>query len=253
MLTPLTPENIPAFTAACAHEHVFGSKALTALRAHGLSSTGCRFWHCGSSAALCLSGGVLLLSAAEGFPAAPVAGLARSEQVQEIDTTLPAAQALQRELGGTLETSFFMEYRAAPPEPPFPPLVPGRLPEVFDVLCASHEYYRTHLDYPSWSEGVRLRTGAGLAEVWQLDIGGSPAAAGAILSSDDECAVIGPVAVRPEYRCQGLGSAISLYLTARAIGAGKTPRLVAGYDAVAALYRKIGYTECGRWGELYLS
>ncbi|MCI9484510.1 MAG: GNAT family N-acetyltransferase [Clostridiaceae bacterium] len=252
MLTPLTPEGVPAFTAACAHEHVFGSKALTALRAHGLSGPACRFWHCGSDAALCLSDGVLLLSAAEGFPTGPVAELARREQVQEIDTTLPAAQALQRGLGGTLETSFFMEYRAAPPEPPFPPLIPGRLPDVFEVLCASHEYYRTHLDYPSWSEGVCLRLGCGLAEVWQLDIGGAPAAVGAILSSDEECAVIGPVAVRPEHRHQGLGAAISLFLTARALGMGKTPRLVSGYDAVAELYRKIGYTECGRWGELYL-
>ena len=33
MLLPVTAADIPDFAAACAHEHVFGSRALTALRA----------------------------------------------------------------------------------------------------------------------------------------------------------------------------------------------------------------------------
>ncbi len=50
--TPVTPETVPAFRAACAHEHIFGSKALTALLAHGLTNNSHRFFHCGENAAL---------------------------------------------------------------------------------------------------------------------------------------------------------------------------------------------------------
>ena len=32
MLLPVTAADIPDFAAACAHEHIFGSRALTALR-----------------------------------------------------------------------------------------------------------------------------------------------------------------------------------------------------------------------------
>ena len=35
MLTRLTPDLIPAFTQACAHERVFGSRIITALRTYG--------------------------------------------------------------------------------------------------------------------------------------------------------------------------------------------------------------------------
>lgn len=251
MLTPLTQTAVPAFTRACAHEHIFGSKALVALRAHGLDSPNHRFWHCGDEAALCLSGGVLLLSADDGFPMEPVADLIRGETVQEIDSTLLHAQALQRQIGGTLETSFFMEYHGETPECSAVP-VPGDLPVVFDLLQRSHEYYRTHLDYPSWSAGLLRQRELGLSEVWQFTLDGVPAGTGSLLSEDDECAVIGAVAVPPEFRHRGLGSEISRFLTARILQKGKTPRLVSGYDAVAALYRGIGFTECGRWGELYL-
>ena len=40
MLIPVTAADTPDFTAACAHEHIFGSRALTALRAFERSSSG---------------------------------------------------------------------------------------------------------------------------------------------------------------------------------------------------------------------
>ncbi|MEG1578258.1 MAG: hypothetical protein RR336_05800 [Oscillospiraceae bacterium] len=58
--------------------------------------------------------------------------------------------------------------------------------------------------------------------------------------------------VRPEYRHRGLGAHMSTFLTNRILEKGKTPRLNSGYDAVAELYRQVGYVTCGRWGELYL-
>lgn len=252
MLSPLTPEGIPAFTRACARERIFGSKVLTALRAHGLESGDYRFWHCGDETALCLSGGVLVLSAADGFPMESVAQLTRQERACEVDTTLLHAQALQRELGGTLETSFFMEYRGGMPEASAAVMAQGQLPVVFDLLQRSHEYYRTHLSYPSWSEGLLRQQSLGLSEVWQMEVNGEAVGTGSVLSEDEECGVVGAVAVPPECRHRGYATEISRFLTARILQKGKTPRLISGYDAVAALYRRIGYVEYGRWGELYL-
>ena len=41
MLTRLTPDLIPAFTQACAHERVFGSRSMTAPRMPAPSSGCC--------------------------------------------------------------------------------------------------------------------------------------------------------------------------------------------------------------------
>ena len=81
---------------------------------------------------------------------------------------------------------------------------------------------------------------------------GKVIATGSIASEDETCGVIAAVAVLPAWRRQGLGSKISRFLPRRILEKGKTPRLIAGYDAVAELYRKVGFTTCGRWGELYL-
>ena len=46
MLIPVTAADTPDFTAACAHEHIFGSRALTALRAYGLGDPSVQFYLC---------------------------------------------------------------------------------------------------------------------------------------------------------------------------------------------------------------
>lgn len=43
---PVTAADTPDFTAACAHEHIFGSRALTALRAYGLGDPSVQFYLC---------------------------------------------------------------------------------------------------------------------------------------------------------------------------------------------------------------
>ena len=44
MLFHLTAADVPDFTLACSYEHVFGSRALTALRAYGLGDANARFF-----------------------------------------------------------------------------------------------------------------------------------------------------------------------------------------------------------------
>lgn len=256
MLCPLTVADVPAFTEACTYERVFGSRALTALRAYGLGSSEVQFYVCMRGrtpcAALSLSGGVLTISSDPHADAAVIAELARREGVQEIDTNWSQCQALQNLLGGRVESSYYMVYRGAPVEEEFSDIVPGELGAVFDVLQQSHEYYRTHLSYNGWSADVSRKRARGLMEMYQLIRDGKVVGTGSILSEDDDCGVIGAIAVVPEWRGKGLGSRISRFLTGRVLRRGKTPRLISGYDEVAELYRKIGYTPCGRWGELYL-
>jgi predicted GNAT family acetyltransferase len=77
-------------------------------------------------------------------------------------------------------------------------------------------------------------------------------ATGSITAEDDECGIVGAVAVLPEYRRRGFGTRISRFLTERIMEKGKTPRLMSGEDKVADLYTKSGYEVCGRWGQLFL-
>ena len=109
MLIPVTAADIPDFTAACAHEHIFGSRALTTLRAYGLGDPDVHFYLCRKgrepAAALHLAGGVLTVSSDERADPAPIAELARRMQVHEIDTNWTQCKALQGLLGGTTESS----------------------------------------------------------------------------------------------------------------------------------------------------
>ena len=256
MLIPVTAADTPDFTAACAHEHIFGSRALTALRAYGLGDPSVQFYLCRKgrepAAALYLSDGVLTISSDERADPAPIADLIRRMQVHEVDTNWTQCQALQNLVGGTTESSYYMVYRGAPLQGSFPDIHPGDPRAVFDVLQRSHEYYRTHFVFESWATDLNRRLSRGLSELYLLEVDGAVIGTGSVASTDDECGVIGAVAVVPEHRHKGWGSYITRFLVQRIQATGKTPRLVSGYDEVAELYRQIGFAPCGRWGELYL-
>ena len=256
MLQKLTQKELPAFTHACAYERVFGSKALTALRAYGLKSETKRFYLCAEpgepAAALYLSDGVLVISSNDQADVGEIAALIRREQVGEIDTNWPQCAALKAILGGVTESSYYMVYAGGPQEHTDPDIRPGVLPEMFRVLQQSHEYYRTHLKYEIWAADLERKLSRGLTELYQMEQDGKVVGTGSIASEDDECGVVAAVAVIPEYRHRGLGSRISRFLVGRIQEKGKTPRLISGYDEVAELYRQIGFVPCGRWGELYL-
>lgn len=257
MLIHLEKEaQIPAFAQACAYERVFGSKALTALRAYGPADSRFPFYLCTEgkepTAALYLSGGILTISASEKVNPEEIAQLARQEDVAEVNTSRALGEALRERLGGEMESSCFMVYQGGPMPKKMISLSPGRLPDVFDVLQKSHEYYRKHARYDAWSADWERRLSLGLSEVYQLELDGQVVGTGSIGSEDSECGIVGAVAVIPEWRRRGLGSEISRFLTRRILEKGKTPRLMAGYDAVAELYRRVGFVECGRWGELIL-
>ena len=256
MLTRLTPDLIPAFTQACAHERVFGSRIMTALRTYGPEDARALFWLLlkddSPAAALYLAGDVLSVSAAPEADPAPIAALVRQQAVHEVDTNWDQCAALQSLLGGTTDSSYYVVYRGGPVEEAFPDIAPCDPLAVVSVLHRSHGYYRTHLRFEPWAEDLGRRLNTGLAEVYQLELDGEVVATGSIASQDEECGVIAAVAVVPEYRLRGLGSRVSRFLVKRILELGKTPRLISGYDEVAELYRQVGFDACGRWGELYL-
>lgn len=256
MLTRLTSDLIPAFTQACAHERVFGSRIITALRTYGPEDARALFWLLlkddSPAAALYLAGDVLSVSAVPEADPAPIAALVRQQAVHEVDTNWDQCAALQALLGGTTESSYYMVYRGGNITESFPDIGPGSLEASFAVLQRSHEYYRTHLRFDVWSADLRQKLDRGLMELYQLEVGGEVVGTGCIGSEDDECGVLAAVAVVPEFRHRGLGSRISRFLVKRILEKGKAPRLISGYDEVAELYRQVGFVPCGRWGELYL-
>ncbi|MCI8492698.1 GNAT family N-acetyltransferase [Anaerotruncus colihominis] len=255
MLHELTDARISDFQTACAYERVFGSRALTLLRTYGLEGSPARFYLCEKdgcpTAALSLFGGVLTVSANEQAAPEPIAALAQSLGVQEIDTNWEQCEALQKILGGTTDSSYYMVYQGGAQDGVCAPLSPGELHAVFDVLQRSHEYYRTHLRFDPWAADLERRCALGLSELYQLEQDGQVIGTGCIISGDDECGVIGAVAVVPEYRHRGYGLQISRFLVRRILEKGKTPRLISGYDGVARLYEQVGFIACGRWGEWY--
>ena len=145
-----------------------------------------------------------------------------------------------------------MVYEGSPIHESFPDIAPAHLPTVYQVLLGSHEYYRTHLQYEPWILDLQRRIDAGETEVYQLIRDGSVIGTGSLYSQDEDCGVLAAIAILPEYRHQGLGSRMTRFLVQRILSLGKTPRLIAGYDEVAQMYRQAGFAACGRWGELYL-
>ena len=249
---------VPAdeFITACGYDPIYGSKALTAMRAYGPEDARATFYTLVEkgrpTAALYLAGEVLTLSAAPEADAAEIAAFVRERGVRETDTHWAMCEALQKILGGTTESSYYMVYRGDAVKEDFPDISVGEVEKVFGVLQRSHEYYRTHLTFETWSADLRQKLDRGLMELYQLTVDGEVVGTGCIVSEDEACGVIAAVAVVPEYRHRGLGSRISRFLVQRIQEKGKTPRLISGYDEVAELYRKIGFEACGRWGELYL-
>lgn len=259
MICPLTQQAWPMFRQACHFDHVFGSRGLTAAQVYGLQHPRHRFYYSPGpggqpGAAFYLNGPVLSVSAAGGPPPQELAQFVRQNGVAEVDTTLALAQALQQLLGGWIDSSFYMEYpHAEPPVPGCEGIAPTRdARPVFEVLRQSHEYYRTHLEYDPWSQDLEARWRQGVAQTALLTVQGRAVGTSSVISSDDEAGVVAAVAVVPECRGKGYGSALSAWATAKILEAGKKPVLISGRDEVARLYRRLGYRETGRWGELYL-
>lgn len=256
MLVRLMKDKISALTAVCACEHIYGSKIVTCLKTYGLEDARHHFYLCMEedevTAALYSDGGVLTVATNGAVDPKDVEEAARLEGVGEIECERSLCLTLQKSMGGTTEGSWFMVYRGDPITMDASDMAPADLRNVLDVLQRSHEFYRTHYTFDTWSVDLQKKLDKGLIEVYQLERNGEVIGTGMIGSQDDECATVMSVAVVPEYRHRGLGTYITKFLTARIQQMGKTPRLMPGYDEVAELYRQVGYVECGEWGELYL-
>lgn len=256
-IVSLTPALRGEFLTACGQEHVYGSKIATSLQAFGLCVPQQEFFLArrgADRAGLFLSGSVLLIASEESFFSDALPAWIGAHSAKEVCCRLPLCEKLQKQLGGSMESSYFMEYNhASPPQAEGCGIFPtSDLPTVFSVLQQSHDYYRTHLQFESWAAELTKKLDLGLAELVMLVEDGKPVATGSIGSQGSEAAVVAAIAVVPEARHKGLGREISVYLTRRILEKKKKPVLISGYDEVAELYRQIGYTECGRWGGLRL-
>lgn len=249
--------NEALFAAACAIEPIYGSKCLSSLRCYGDRHPEATFWvgtvDGSPVCALYCKDGVLTCSSDSRLPMEELAAFIRSHGIHEVDTNWTDCQALHQLLGGNTESSYYMYYRKSSCRPSSLPLLPcSDLSQVFSVLQQSHEFYRTHYTLETWSKDIQAKLDAGELELYQLDLDGRPIGTGCLVSEDGKVGVLAAIAVIPEYRHRGIGGEITRHLVCRILEKGKTPGLISGYDAVAELYRQVGFQEDGRWGELYL-
>lgn len=257
MLEQVTRANEAAFFRACTMEPIYGSKCLSSRRCYGDRHPAASFWigvaDTTPSCALYLKDGVLTCSSDGRLPRTELAEFIRTHGVHEVDTNWPECEALQRILGGHTESSFYMYYQGKTCPPSSLSLHPCTdLSQVFSVLQQSHEFYRTHYTLEVWSADIQVRLDAGELELYQLDLDAVPIGTGCLISEDDDVAALAAIAVVPSYRHRGIGGDITRFLVGRVLEKGKTPVLISGYDAVAELYRRVGFEARGRWGELYL-
>ena len=255
MLVKVTPSNISEFKAACEYEHVFGSRALTALAAYGTDHDVHKFWlsvEDDKVSAFHLNGSVLTVIKKGEIITDDVLEITKHQEIHEIDSDWDLCEKLHTVLGGFTESSYYMVYNGKEPDGSFDDIHPADLHDVFSILQQSHEYYRTHLRYEPWAEHLESCMATGQTKVFQLEKDGKPVGTGSIISQDDTHAAIAAVAVIPEYRLKGIGSYITEFLVKEILKSGKTPCLISGYDEVAELYKKISFVTVGRWGELYI-
>lgn len=257
MIQRISVQNADLFISACAIEPIYGSKCLCGYHCYGDSHPDTSFWvgivDGTPASAMQLSGGVLTCASDGRLPAEELRDFLLANNVHEMDTNWPECEAVLQLTGGVTESSYYMYYRHKDCVPAAVDIFPcADLAAVFSVLQQSHEFYRTHYRFDTWSADLQRRIDTGDTEVFQLDLDGRPVATGSIISQDNKHAVLAAIAVIPEYRHRGLGREISRYLVQRILEKGKTPCLISGYDAVAKLYRQVGFQEEGRWGELYL-
>ncbi|MBR2503565.1 MAG: GNAT family N-acetyltransferase [Oscillospiraceae bacterium] len=256
MITKVDSTNKERFISMCKAEHVFGSRALTALSAYGTDHNIHKFWimteNGTDAAALHLNGQVLTVIKENMVGTDDIVALTREFEIHEIDSDWDLCEKLHAILGGFTESSYYMTYTGEEITEDFPDIKTACLRDVYSVLRQSHEYYRTHLKYDPWATHLESCIKAGCTEVYQLERDGKAIGTGSIISQDETHAAIAAVAVIPEYRLKGIGSYITLFLVKEILKKGKTPCLISGYDEVAELYKKIDFVTVGRWGELYI-
>ena len=255
MLVKVTPSNISEFKTACEYEHVFGSRALTALAAYGTDHDVHKFWlsvEDDKVSAFHLNGSVLTVIKKGEISTDDVLEITKQQEIHEIDSDWDLCEKLHAVLGGFTESSYYMVYNGKEPDRSFDDIHPADLQDVFSILQQSHEYYRTHLRYEPWAGHLESCIATGQTKVFQIEKDGKPVGTGSIISQDDTHAAIAAVAVIPEYRLKGIGSYITEFLVKEILKSGKTPCLISGYDEVAELYKKISFVTVGRWGELYI-
>ena len=255
MLIKTDCSNIDRFVAACRAEHVFGSRAVTALAAYGTEHHVHRFWisvNGDKESAFHLNGSVLTVIKEGDFPVDDVLEMTKQYEIHEIDCDWDLCEKLHGILGGVTESSYYMVYNGGKNSENFDGIHTADLHDVYSILQQSHEYYRTHLKYEPWAGHLESCIKTGLTTVYQLETDGRPIGTGSIISQDDTHAAIAAVAVVPEYRLKGIGSHITKFLVNKILESGKIPCLISGYDEVAELYKRIDFVPVGRWGELYI-
>jgi predicted GNAT family acetyltransferase len=173
--------------------------------------------------------------------------LSMQTAIQTVRTSARTAKALAKKGGWLCETGIVMTPGA---ELDTASLVPTDLTvrETYPLLEAC---FQDGLPpFSSWYTDVSHRVRHGCSRIAGFRDGERSVACAMTTAECDGAALIGAVATLPEGRGKGYASANVLTLAHRLLGEEKRVFLSPKNEHARALYERIGFVECGRWGSL---
>lgn len=250
-------EEISAFENLCLELPAFGAKIAASVRCYGLNHPGYSFWlgYDGSRPvrAMELHSHVLVIVGNGQMDDAVLADFIRGQDVWEIQSSYDQVLALQAQLGGTTDSSWFMEYTGSLPKAPEADIQESSdYPRIFSLLQTCNPFYQVHYTYESWSEDTIHRANRRETIPYLMMLSGQAVATGSVGSIGKKYATVSSVSVLPEFRHRGFGTMFTNFLTREILSDGKIPCLIASSDSVCRLYRQCGFAETRRWGQLFL-
>lgn len=162
----------------------------------------------------------------------------------------PRICALMAETG-RLDTSSTMAYAGPPvPEPTADVVWNPPLRDFIRTVDTANEWFHENTTWDTWYVCTSHMIRHGLGFCCAVYEGGVPVSVGGVFAMSDRYAVIGALSTLSDSRGKGYAACIMRALTARCLALGKTPALLTASDSLVRYYRKLGFTEHGKWAEI---
>ena len=218
-------------------------KIAAQVRAYGLSRPFLRVYAGEGGSALSVMDGVATL-----YPGADadeaLLFVRMSPDVHALRTDADTAKRFALLLGVTATTGVTMEYRGEPVSDAKAESLSPR--DVYPLLA---EVFGDALPpFDVWYADVSHRLRHGLCRVAGVLEQGKAASCAMTVAETETAFMIGAVATSPDCRGRGFASAAVRSLVAAGQAAGKQVFISPKNEAARALYKRLGFAECGTWG-----
>ncbi len=217
-------------------------RILSAARAYGTEQDFCRFCVGEDSALSLMDGAATAHFGADGEDLELF--LAMSPDVRTVRTGAEDARRLAVRFGGRVQTGEVV--RADSPVLPEGEAATADPAAIWPVLQAV--FGDTLPSFDAWYADAHHRWRHGLLHTAAVMRDGRVVSCALTTAECEDAALLGGVATLPDYRGQGLASAVVTALAAARQAAGQRVWISPKNADAARLYRRLGFTVCGEWG-----